>query len=149
MGKIDESWLWNKRMVHMNFNNLVKISTKQVVRDMPKNTKTTSTIFKQCQHGKKSRVNFKTKEYATSKPLELVHADLCGSSRTKTLQGNCYIMLLVDDYKRMTWVSFLKNKFRALEKFKGFKGLVEDEIDIKIKFLISDNGGEFTSNEFE
>jgi hypothetical protein len=89
MGKIDESWLWNKRMAHMNFNNLVKISTKQVVRDMPKNTKTTSTIFKQCQHGKKSRVNFKTKEYATSKPLELVHTDLCGPSRTKTLQGKC------------------------------------------------------------
>jgi hypothetical protein len=149
MGKIDESWLWHKRMGHMNFDNLVKISTKQAVRDMPKITKPTSTICKQCQHGKQSRVNFKTKEYATSKPLELVHTDLCGPSRTKILQGESYFMLLIDDYTRMTWVSFLKNKSEAFEKFKAFKALVENETDLKIKCLRSDNGGEFTSNEFE
>jgi hypothetical protein len=34
MGKIDESWLWHKRMGHMNIDNMVKISTKQVIRDM-------------------------------------------------------------------------------------------------------------------
>ena len=58
-------------------------------------------------------------------------------------------MLLIDDYTRMTWVSFLKNKSEAFEKFITFKGLVESETDLKIKFLRSDNGGEFTSNEFE
>jgi len=31
MGKIDESWLWTKIMGHMNFDNLVKISTNQEV----------------------------------------------------------------------------------------------------------------------
>jgi hypothetical protein len=58
-------------------------------------------------------------------------------------------MLLIDDYTRMTWVSFLKNKSEAFEKFKAFKALVENETDLKIKCLRSDNGGEFTSNEFE
>jgi hypothetical protein len=33
MGKIDESWFWHKRMGHINFDNLVKINTKQVVRE--------------------------------------------------------------------------------------------------------------------
>jgi hypothetical protein len=36
MGQIDERWLWHKRMGHMNFDNLVKISTKQTIRDMQK-----------------------------------------------------------------------------------------------------------------
>jgi hypothetical protein len=69
----------------MNFDNLVKISTKKAVRDMPKIIKPSSTNCKQCHHGKKSRVNFKTKDYATSKPLEFVHIDIFGPSRTKSL----------------------------------------------------------------
>ena len=33
-------------------------------------------------------------------------------------------------------------------KFKSFKALVENEENIKIKCIRSDNGGEFISNEF-
>ena len=33
-------------------------------------------------------------------------------------------------------------------KFKAFKAAVEDQTNCKIKCLILDNGGEFTSNEF-
>lgn len=65
-------------MDQMNFDNLLKINTKQVVRDMPKITKPSNTICKQCQHGNKTRARFKSKEYSTSKSLELVHVDLCG-----------------------------------------------------------------------
>lgn len=57
-------------------------------------------------------------------------------------------MLLIDDYSRMTWVTFLKEKSKALEKFKAFKALVENELGLKIKCLNSNNGGEFTSNAF-
>lgn len=57
-------------------------------------------------------------------------------------------MLLIDDFSCMTWVTFLKEKSKALEKFKVFKALVENEIGLKIKCLRSDNGGGFTSNEF-
>lgn len=57
-------------------------------------------------------------------------------------------MFLIDDFSRRTWVTFLKEKSEALEKFKVFKVLVENGKDLKIKCLRSDNGGEFTSNEF-
>jgi hypothetical protein len=40
-------------------------------------------------------------------------------------------MMLIDDYTRITWVSFLKNKSEAFEKFKAFKALVENETDRK------------------
>ena len=48
----------------------------------------------------------------------------------------------------MTWVAFLKEKSEAFEKFQIFKALVENKSGMKIKCLRSDNGGEFTSNEF-
>jgi hypothetical protein len=94
-------------------------------------------------------MRFKTKEYTMSKPLELVHTDLCGLAGKKHMQGESYFMLLIDDYTRMTWAAFLENKSEAFENFKAFKSLVENETYLKIKCLRSDNGGEFTSNEFE
>ena len=58
-------------------------------------------------------------------------------------------MLFIDDFTRMTWVYFLKEKSEAFNKFKAFKILVENEIEAKIKCLRSYNGGEFTSKEFD
>ena len=48
------------------------------------------------------------------------------------------------------WLGFLffKTKYKAFEKFKAFKALVENDIDLKIKCLILENRGEFTSKEF-
>ena len=48
----------------------------------------------------------------------------------------------------MIAVFFLKNKSKAFENFKIYKEMVENEMDSKIKCLISDNRGEFTSKEF-
>jgi hypothetical protein len=47
----------------------------------------------------------------------------------------------------MTWVGLLKHKFKAFEKNKIFKAQVENEMELKIKFLSSNRGGEFTSDE--
>jgi transposase InsO family protein len=58
-------------------------------------------------------------------------------------------MLLIDDYTRITWVTFFKEKYEAFEKFKSFKALVENETDLKIKCLRSNKGGEFTFYEFD
>ena len=98
--------------------------------------------------GKQTRVEFKTKEHSTTRPLDLVHTDLCGPTRSKGLNGEEYFMLLIDDFSRMTWVYLLKKKSEAFGCFKIFKEQVENEIEQKIKCLRSDNGGEFTSKEF-
>ena len=36
LGNEDESWLWHKRMGHMHFDNLVKVSKREVVREIPR-----------------------------------------------------------------------------------------------------------------
>jgi hypothetical protein len=74
-------------------------------------------------------------EHSTSNPLQLIHTDLYGPTRNKILQGENYFMLLIDHYVIMTLVSFLKNKSEAIDKFKVFKELVQNETDLKIKFL--------------
>jgi transposase InsO family protein len=134
LGKEDESWLWHRRMGH--------------IQKFPQITKPTNTLCKHCQQGKQTKTGFKSKEYSTTRPLEIVHTDLVGPTTTKGLKGEKYFMLLVDDYTRMTAIFFLKNKSEAFENFKIYKEMVENEMDSKIKCLRSDNGGEFTSKEF-
>ena len=43
----------------------------------------------------------------------------------------------------------MKNKFEVFSKFMEFKSLIKNHTKKKIKTFRSDNGGEFTSNEFK
>ena len=72
-------------MGNIHFENLVKISKNQAVREMLEIAKPTNVVCKNCEHGKQTKVQFKTKEYSTTKPLEIVQTSLCGPMRTKGL----------------------------------------------------------------
>ena len=64
--------------------------------------------------------------------------------RKNSPRGEEYYILFIDDFSRMCWIGLLKHKDEAFEKFQIFKSLVENELDLKIKCLRSDQGGEFT-----
>jgi hypothetical protein len=67
---------------------------------------------------------------------------------TTSLSEYVYYVSFIDDYSRKTWIYLLKAKNEVFGKFKEFKALVENLTKRKIKILQSDNGGEFTSEEF-
>ena len=67
---------------------------------------------------------------------------------TTSLSNNVYFALFIDDFSRMTYVYFLKIKSQVLSVFKSFKKMVETQSDQKVKVLRTDNGGEYTSKEF-
>ncbi|GJZ93325.1 retrovirus-related pol polyprotein from transposon TNT 1-94 [Tanacetum coccineum] len=52
--------------------------------------------------------------------LHLLHMDLCGPMRIASINGKRYILVIVDDYSRYTWVLFLRSKDEALEEIKTF-----------------------------
>lgn len=56
--------------------------------------------------------------------------------------------MFIDDYTIITWESLLNEKSREFEQFKAFKAHDENEIELKIKCLRSQNVAEFTWNEF-
>ena len=60
-----------------------------------------------------------------------------------------YYVSFIDDFSKKTWIYFMKNKDEVFSKFKEFKSLIENHTEKKIKTFRSDNGGEFTSNEFK
>ena len=86
-------------------------------------------------------MQFNAKEGSASKPLEIIHTDLCGLVRKNSPRGEQYYILFIDDFSRICWISLLKHKDEAFENFKIFKALVENELDIKIKCIRSDRRG--------
>ena len=100
-----------------------KSSRLKAVRDLHNITLPESTICKSCQFGKKTRVKFNAKEGSASKPLELIHTDICGPMRKRSPRGEKYYILFIDDFSRMCWIGLLKHKDEAFEKFQIFKAL--------------------------
>lgn len=88
---------------------------------------------------------FQSKSYTAKGKLDPVHTYLCNPTRIGSSYGEMYFILFVDDHSRIMWVSFLKEKSQAFDKFKIFKEKVEIESGLKIRCLSSDRRGEFTS----
>jgi transposase InsO family protein len=60
-----------------------------------------------------------------------------------------YYVSFIDNFSCKTWIYFLKTKDEVFSRFQEFKSLVENQTWKKIKVLRSNNGGEYTSKEFE
>ena len=54
--EVDNNWLWHRRFFHINFDNIVKVSSTFAVRDLPKITKPTNVICKECILAKQKKV---------------------------------------------------------------------------------------------
>lgn len=99
--------------------------------------------------GKQHRESMSKKSlWRASRPLQLIHSDICGHINLISHNGKRYILSFIDDYTRKTWVYFLHEKSKAFSTFKFFKTSVEKEIGAFITGLRTDRGGEFTSSEF-
>lgn len=139
----DTSWLWHCRFGHLSFDTLSHMCQQHMVRGMS-NIKKEDQLCEACVFGKHHRNSFPTGgSWRASKPLELVHTDLCGPMRTTTHGGNRYFLTFIDDYSRKTWIYLLKEKSATFECFKTFKAMVENESNLKLKSLRSDRGGEY------
>ena len=149
MSKEDSSWLWHRRAAHINMNHLEKLFSKELVLGLPKLKFEKDKICHACQKGKQTKVSFNLKNYvSTTKPLELLHMDLFGPSRTMSIGGNYYALVIVDDYSRFTWTLFLKNKSDAFHAFKKLAKVLQNENSCSISALRSDHGGEFENEKF-
>jgi transposase InsO family protein len=130
-----------------HLNHLVK---HELVLGIPKLKFEKDKLCAACQKGKQVKTSFQKKNVvSTTKPLELLHIDLFGPSRTKSIGGNYYGLVIVDDYSRFTWTLFLKTKDEAFSAFVKLANRIQNEKGIKIVSIRSDHGGEFQNDKFE
>ncbi|GKA62714.1 retrovirus-related pol polyprotein from transposon TNT 1-94 [Tanacetum coccineum] len=107
----NKSWLWHRRLNHLNFGTLNDLSRKDLVQGLPRLKFEKDHLCSACQLGKSRKATHKPKMVNTiMEVLHTLHMDLCGLMRVQSINGKKYIFVIVDDYSRFTWVKFLRSK---------------------------------------
>ena len=84
------------RFDHLNFDALGRL--EKMVRELS-HIKHAGELSDNCLTGKQRRLLFpKTTKYRAADALKLIHDDLCGPITPATNGGQCYFLLLMDDY---------------------------------------------------
>ena len=66
----------------------------------------------------------------TRRPLELLHMDLFGPNAYKSLAGNSFGLVIVDDFSRFTWVFFLDDKSQVQKIFENFARKAKNQFEV-------------------
>ncbi|KAG8498939.1 hypothetical protein CXB51_005359 [Gossypium anomalum] len=141
----DITKLWHMRLGHMSENGMVELS-KRGLLDGQGICKLN--FCEHCVFGKQKRVRFIRGIHNTKETLEYIHSDLWGPSRVPSRGGANYMLTFIDDFSRKVWAFFLKQKSDVFSAFKSWKIMIEKQTGKQIKYLHTDNGLEFCSDEF-
>ncbi|BFG24650.1 hypothetical protein CerSpe_109240 [Prunus speciosa] len=132
--------LWHKRLGHISKERISTLCNELVLP--PLNHDNADDICIECTKGKLTNLR-KKGVVGSQSVLELIHTDICGPFPTPTHEGFNYFITFTDDYSRFGHVYLIKEKSSALDMFKIYKAEVENQLDLKIKVVRSDRGGEF------
>ncbi|KAI3667038.1 hypothetical protein L6452_42080 [Arctium lappa] len=147
---MQQSWLWHRRLSHLNFRYINKLVKDKLVKGLPELRHDKKHLCAACEKGKMKRAVHKPKpEPSTSSPLELLHMDLWDPMRTQSLGGKKYVLVIVDDYSRYTWVKFLRSKDETPEVLITFLKTTQVNMQRQVKFLRTDNDTEFKNKIVE
>ena len=127
----DQSWLWHRRLGHANMDLISQLNKDELVRGLPKVNFQKDKVCEACQMGKQIKNSFKNKNFiSTTRPLELLHMDLFGPSRTPSLGGNLMHLLLW-----MTSLDTLRSYF-SVKRMKPFMSFQSFAIRFKMKKVL-------------
>ncbi|GJR23750.1 retrovirus-related pol polyprotein from transposon TNT 1-94 [Tanacetum coccineum] len=121
-----KSWLWHRRLSHLNFGAINHLARHGLVRGLPKLKFEKDHLCSACALGKSTKKPHKPKSEDTNQEkLYLLHMDLCGPMRVASVNGKKYILVIVDDYSRFTWVKCLRSKDEALAFIINFLKMIQ------------------------
>ncbi|GJZ12862.1 retrovirus-related pol polyprotein from transposon TNT 1-94, partial [Tanacetum coccineum] len=140
----NKSWLWHIRLNHLNFGTINDLSRKNLVRGLPRLKFEKDHLCSACQLGKSKKHTHTPKTENTNlEVLNTLHMDLCGPMQVQTINGKKYILVIVDDYSRFTWVKFLRSKDETPEFVIKFLKQIKAGLNKTVKYTCTDNGTKF------
>nr|GFA55414.1 putative ribonuclease H-like domain-containing protein [Tanacetum cinerariifolium] len=139
-----KSWLWHQRLSHLNFNTINDLARNDLVAGLSKFKYHKEHICPSCEQGKSKRASHPPKPVPNLRQrLRLLHMDLCGPMRIASINGKRYILVIVDDYSRYTWVHFLRSKDEAPAVIITFLKTITVLLQSPVIIIRTDNGTEF------
>nr|GEW01038.1 hypothetical protein [Tanacetum cinerariifolium] len=108
-----KSWLWHRRLSHMNFGAINHLARQGLVRGLPKLKFEKDHICSACAMGKSTKKTHKPKSEDTNQEkLYLLHMDLCGPMRVESVNGKKYILVPVRRIRTDNGTEFVNQTLR-------------------------------------
>nr|GFA59945.1 retrovirus-related Pol polyprotein from transposon TNT 1-94 [Tanacetum cinerariifolium] len=139
-----QSWLWHQRLLHLNFTTINNLMKNNLVQGLPKMKFKKDHLCSACEQGKIHQKHHKSKiAFALNKPLYLLHMDLYGPMRVESINEKQFMLVVVDDYSRYTWVFFVHSKDEVSEVIISFIKKTQVNLQLQVQRVRTDNGAEF------
>nr|GFB10430.1 Gag-Pol polyprotein [Tanacetum cinerariifolium] len=143
-----KSWLWHRCLSHLNFGAINHLVSQGIVRGLPKLKFKKDHLCSVCAMGKSTKKSHKPKSEDTNQEkLYLLHMDLCGPMHVESVNGKKYILVIVDDYSRFTWVKFLRSKDETPMFIIKFLKMIQVRLNVPVQHIRTDNGTEFVNQK--
>ncbi|GKD41297.1 retrovirus-related pol polyprotein from transposon TNT 1-94, partial [Tanacetum coccineum] len=111
-----KSWLWHRRLSHLNFGAINHLAKNGLVRGLPK------------------------------LKLEKDHlCSACAMGKSKNINGKKYNLIIVDDYSRFPWVKFLASKDEAFDFIINFLKMIQVRLNTPVRNIRTNNRTEFVN----
>nr|GEW46235.1 ribonuclease H-like domain-containing protein [Tanacetum cinerariifolium] len=139
-----QCWLWHQHLSYLNFATINNLLKNNLVRGLPKRKFERDHLCFACEQWKIHQKHHKSKQAFTSnQPLYLLHMNLCGLMRVESINGKQYVLVVVDDFSRYTWVFFLHSKDEVSEVIISFIKKTQVNLQLQVQLVRTDNGTEF------
>nr|GEX53999.1 retrovirus-related Pol polyprotein from transposon TNT 1-94 [Tanacetum cinerariifolium] len=141
-----KSWLRHHRLSHLNFGAINHLARQGLVRGLPKLKFEKDHLCSACAMGKSKKKSHKLKSKDTNKEkLYLLQIDLCGPMRVESVNRKKYILAIVDDYSRFTWVKCLRSNDETPNFIIKFFKMIQVRLKVPVRHIRTDNGTEFVN----
>nr|GEY27041.1 integrase, catalytic region, zinc finger, CCHC-type, peptidase aspartic, catalytic [Tanacetum cinerariifolium] len=141
-----KSWLWHRRLSHLNFDAINHLARQGLFRGIPKLKFKKDHLCSARAMGKSKKKSHKPKSKDTNQEkLYLLHMDLCGPMRVESVNRKKCILVIVDDYSRFTWVKCLRSKDEAPDFIIKFLKMIQVRLKVPVCRIQTYNGIEFVN----
>ena len=145
--------LWHRRLGHISKNKFLELKNNKMFVDISKleNVSPHDNLCEPCISGKQARLHFdKVKDKShISRPLFVVHTDVCGPISPPTFDDKNYFVIFVDQFTHYCVTYLIKNKSDVFSCFKDYVMKSEAHFNVKLVRLYCDNGREYLSNDMK
>ncbi|XP_074293776.1 uncharacterized protein LOC141620932 [Silene latifolia] len=121
--------LAHSRLGHVSLSKLLHVPMYSAIN------KTQNFHCDTCIMSKHHKLPFPVSHSLATTPFALIHVDLWGPYRIKSITGASYFFTIVDDHTRVTWTSLLKDKTEVAQTIVHFLAYVHTRFGPKSKSL--------------
>ncbi|GJT30490.1 retrovirus-related pol polyprotein from transposon TNT 1-94 [Tanacetum coccineum] len=143
-----KSWLWHRRLSYLNFDYITSLVKHGLVRGLPKLKYQKDHLCSACALVKNKSTYFKANRNTPTNPKLKTLSVAYGSfrpMRIRNINRRKYILVIVDDYSRFTWVKFLRSKDEVPEFVIKFLKMIQVHLNATVHNIRTNNGIEFVN----